>query len=132
MSLYALIVCIDFFCFEFSCYYFSIFYCFPWKSTVYGKEFIYWKKIAFGCCWWYLLAFIYVLAGSYLCISMRWFWLFLPIFQGFPNSSKGWWSKSTTPSPPMGEGKGTRVGVILIVRNFFKVKNSFLWILNIN
>lgn len=98
MSLYALILCIDFVVFYLLIFFvlslvviiFVFFIVFVEKVQYMERGFMYWKKIAFGCSWWYLLAFIYVLAGSYLCISMRWFWLFLAIFQGFPNNGKGW------------------------------------------
>ena len=105
MSLYALILCIDFVVFYLLIFFvlslvviiFVFFIVFVEKVQYMERGFMYWKKIAFGCSWWYLLAFIYVLAGSYLCISMRWFWLFLAIFQGFPNNGKGWGGKSPRP-----------------------------------
>lgn len=130
MSLYALILCIDFVVFYLLIFFvlslvviiFVFFIVFLEKVQYMERGFMYWKKIAFGCSWWYLLAFIYVLAGSYLCISMRWFWLFLAIFQGFPNNGKGWGGKSPRPPYPSPVGKTLCfAGSYLCMNKFCKV-----------
>ena len=130
MSLYALILCIDFVVFYLLIFFvlslvviiFVFFIVFLEKVQYMERGFMYWKKIAFGCSWWYLLAFIYVLAGSYLCISMRWFWLFLAIFQGFPNNGKGWGGKS--PRPYWVKGKEPEEEWFWLFDFFSKIKTA--------
>ena len=58
--------------------------------------------------------------------------------RGFLNSSKGWeggvvGGESEIPLEKiLYQVKETLGDVILVIRTFFKAKNSFLWILNIN
>ena len=80
----------------------------------------------------YILHILHISCTKILCPTS----FILPtIYQGFPNRSKG----------VGGEGRirnfiggnfywvvGTWGGLILMIRNFSKAKNTFLWILNIN
>ena len=63
-------------------------------------------------------------------------WNLVCSVQGFPNSSKGWGGGGGIRNFAEGnffyQVAGTWGEVILAIWTFFKAKNSFLWILNIN